>query len=79
MSTRKCICQVQISPKKHSEPTYLLPLAAVLQDARCVVNGPVVFADRQVGALVLVHLNHQVVVLQLQLLHRSHTVEEISV
>lgn len=47
---------------------YLLPLAAVLQDAGGVVNGPVVFADRQVGALVLVYLNHQVVVLQLGLL-----------
>ncbi len=37
---------------------YLLPLAAVLQDAGRVIDGPVVFADRQVGALVLVDLNH---------------------
>lgn len=47
---------------------YLLPLAAFLQDAGGVINGPVMFADRQVGALMQVHLNHQVVVLQLQLL-----------
>ena len=47
---------------------YLLPLAAVFQDAGRVINGPVVFADRQIGALVLVHLNHQVVILELQLL-----------
>lgn len=37
---------------------YLLPLAAVLQDTRGVINGPVVFADREVGALMLVHLDH---------------------
>lgn len=49
-------------------PVYLLPLAAVLQNAGGVINGPVVFADRQVRALVLVNLNHEVVVLQLQLL-----------
>lgn len=42
---------------------YLLPLAAVLQDAGRVVNRLVVLAYRQVGALVLVHLNHQVVIL----------------
>lgn len=47
------------------KPVYLLPLAAVLQDTRGVVDGPVVFADGQVGALVLIHLDHQVVVLQL--------------
>lgn len=40
------------------KPVYLLPLAAVLQDARGVIDGPVVFADRQVGALVQVNLNH---------------------
>lgn len=50
---------------------YLLPLAAVLQDAGGVIDGPVVFADRQVGALVLIDLNHQVVVLQLRLLSCS--------
>ena len=37
---------------------YLLPLAAVFQDAGCVIDGPVVFADRQVRALMLVHLDH---------------------
>lgn len=37
---------------------YLLPLAAVLQDTRGVIDGPVVFADREVGALMLVHLDH---------------------
>lgn len=37
---------------------YLLPLATVLQDAGGVIDGPVMFADRQVGALVLVHLDH---------------------
>ena len=47
---------------------YLLPLAAVLQDARGVINSPVVFANRKVGALMLVHLNHQVIVFQLRLL-----------
>lgn len=47
---------------------YLLPLAAVRQDAGGVIDGPVMFADRQVGALVLVNLNHQVVILQLGLL-----------
>lgn len=40
------------------KPMYLLPLAAVVQDAGGVIDGPVVFADRQVGALVLVNLNH---------------------
>lgn len=44
---------------------YLLPLAAFLQDAWGVVDGSVVLADGQVGALVLIHLDHQVVVLQL--------------
>lgn len=47
---------------------HLLPLGAVLQDARRVVNGPVVFAYGEVRAFVLIHLNHQIVVLQLGLL-----------
>lgn len=50
------------------QPAHLLPLAAVLQDARGVIDGTVMFADRQVWALMLVNLNHQVVVLQFQLL-----------
>lgn len=49
-------------------PMYLLPLAAVLQDAGGVIDGPEVFADGQVGSLVLVDMNHQVVELQLGLL-----------
>lgn len=47
---------------------HLLPLGAVFQDARSVVNGPVVFAYGEVRAFVLIHLNHQIVVLQLGLL-----------
>ncbi len=53
------------------KPVYLLPLAAFLQDAGGVIDGPEVFADRQVGALVLVHLDHEVVVLQLGFLSCS--------
>lgn len=52
----------------HTLVLYLLPLAAFLQDARGVVDGSVVLADGQVGALMLIHLDHQVVVLQLRLL-----------
>lgn len=44
---------------------HLLPLGAVLQDTRRVVNSPVVFAYGEVRAFMLVHLNHQIVVLQL--------------
>lgn len=44
---------------------YLLPLAAVLQDTGGVIDGSIVFTDRQVRALMLVHLDHEVVVLQL--------------
>ena len=52
---------------------YLLPLGIVLQNAGSVVDGPEVFTDGQVGSLVLVHLNHQVVILQLQLLVNKET------
>lgn len=62
---------LQIYSGFERKPMYLLPLAAVLQDAGGVIDGPVVFANRQVGALVLVDLNHQVVVLQLRFLSGS--------
>lgn len=54
--------------KALGKPIHLLPFAALLQDAGGVINSPVVFAYGQVGAFMLIHLNHQVVVLQLQLL-----------
>lgn len=49
---------LKISNGLERKPAYLLPLAAVFQDTGGVIDGPVVFADRQVGALVLVHLDH---------------------
>lgn len=33
---------------RRMQPAHLLPLAAVLQDARGVIDGTVMFADRQV-------------------------------
>lgn len=44
---------------------YLMPFATVFQDAGGVIDGTVVLADGEVGAFMLIHLDHQVVVLQL--------------
>ena len=46
----------------------LVSLVSVILDDLCVVDGPVVFTYGQIGALVLVQLDHQLIKLQLQLL-----------
>lgn len=54
-----------IKNNKKIKMRYLLPLGAVLQDAWSIINRPVVFAYGEVRAFMLVHLYHQIVVLQL--------------